>query len=137
LSVLVVEDQSLIAMDIEETLTRLGVTEVLLASTTDAAFALLRETRPRVAILDFNLRGGATSERVADSLLRDGVPFLFATGYGDNVMIPPRFAGVDILRKPVNAAQLAAALHAAVGGAAERSPPRDSGGGGKPSPPPF
>lgn len=114
LSVLVVEDQSLIAMDIEETLRALGVADVALASTTESALELLPLVRPDVVILDFNLRG-ATSEAVADILLRDGVPFLFATGYGDSVMIPPRFGEVGVVRKPVSSAQLAAAIQAARG----------------------
>jgi hypothetical protein len=35
------------------------------------------------------------------------VPFVFATGYGDSVMIPERFRDVPLVRKPVSATVLA------------------------------
>ncbi len=61
---------------------------------------------PDVAVLDFNL-GSETSEEVADDLIEQRVPFVFATGYGDNVMIPERFRHIPIVRKPVNRSALA------------------------------
>ena len=90
LKVLVVEDQSLIAMDIEETLTRLGVAEIRLAPDVDEAALILNSFKPDVAVLDFNL-GAGTSEEIAEALSREQIPFIFATGYGDSVMIPRRF----------------------------------------------
>ncbi len=109
LAVLVVEDQSLIAMDTEDTLRRLGAGDIRLSPSAADAEAKLGDFAPDVAVLDFNL-GTGTSETVADLLTARGVPFVFATGYGDNVMIPPRFRGVPVVRKPISGAVLEAQL---------------------------
>ena len=112
LNILVVEDQALIAMDIEETLKSLGVREVRASSTTSDALELLAGFRPDAAVLDFNL-GAETSEAVAKDLLARGIPFVFATGYGDTVMIPAQFAKTPIVRKPVSATSLVAKIQQA------------------------
>jgi light-regulated signal transduction histidine kinase (bacteriophytochrome) len=112
LSVLVVEDQALIAMDTEETLRNLGAGEVRLAPSVQDAMRLLDIALPDVAILDFNL-GGETSAEIADRLTAQGVPFLFATGYGDGVVMPERFRHLKLLRKPLNGSHLAARIAAA------------------------
>jgi light-regulated signal transduction histidine kinase (bacteriophytochrome)/ActR/RegA family two-component response regulator len=115
LSILVVEDQSLIAMDMEETLTRLGASRIRLSPSVGDALTLLNGFRPDVAVLDFNL-GHGTSEPIAEVLSKGNIPFVFATGYGDNVMIPRKFGHVPVVRKPVNSALLAAKISAAIDG---------------------
>ena len=102
LSVLLVEDQSLIALDTEDLLRRLGAKEVRLSPDAVHAVRSLSSYTPNVAVLDFNL-GETTSEEVADHLNAMGVPFVFATGYGDSVMIPEHLRDVPIVRKPVSA----------------------------------
>ena len=100
--VLVLEDQSLIAMDNEQTLRGLGAAEVRCCASITDAKAALAVLKPDCAILDFNL-GDHTSAAIADDLTALGVPFIFATGYGDSVMIPERFRGVPVIRKPLSA----------------------------------
>lgn len=100
-SVLVVEDQGLIAMDTERTIRALGAADVRLAPTAEDALLLLESFEPDAALLDFNL-GKGTAEPVADFLIRRGVPFVFTTGYSDNVMIPARLRQVPVVRKPIN-----------------------------------
>ncbi|WP_395332139.1 HWE histidine kinase domain-containing protein [Novosphingobium sp. BL-8H] len=102
LSVLLVEDQSLIALDTEDLLRRLGAKEVRLSPDAVHAVRSLSSYKPDVAVLDFNL-GETTSEEVADHLVAMGVPFVFATGYGDSVMIPEHLRDVPIVRKPASA----------------------------------
>jgi light-regulated signal transduction histidine kinase (bacteriophytochrome) len=109
MSILVVEDQALIALDTEDTLRRLGAVQVTLAPSVADAEKAISTWSPDVAVLDFNL-GGETSEEIADRLMRERIPFVFSTGYGDNVMIPTRFEHVPIVRKPVNGMVLAAQL---------------------------
>ena len=106
LDVLLVEDQALIAMDTEETLMRLGVRRVRSLPNAEDALAAIASACPDCAVLDFNL-GEDTSAGVADDLVTRGVPFIFATGYGDSVMIPERFRDVPLVRKPISAAMLA------------------------------
>jgi light-regulated signal transduction histidine kinase (bacteriophytochrome)/CheY-like chemotaxis protein len=115
LSILVVEDQALIAMDLEESLAKLGAVDVRLSPNASEALDLLKSFEPSAAVLDFNL-GAGTAEAVAEHLIATGVPFVFATGYGDRVMIPQRFRHVPVVRKPVNLAALAAKIGAAIDG---------------------
>jgi FixJ family two-component response regulator len=60
-------------------------------------------------VLDVNL-GDHTSAPVAEALRSRGVPFVFATGYGDSVMIPDSLKNVPVVRKPYGDATLAAAI---------------------------
>jgi two-component sensor histidine kinase len=112
-TILLVEDQALIAMDIEEALLKLGATKVQSVPNVSSALAILAEGVPNLAVLDLNL-DGETSSPLADDLKQRGVPFLFATGYGDSVTIPSRFADVPVVRKPVTLADLAAKIGVAL-----------------------
>jgi light-regulated signal transduction histidine kinase (bacteriophytochrome) len=113
LDVLLVEDQALIAMDTEEALVRLGARRVRTLPNVADAQAAIADMVPDCAVLDFNL-GDDTATDIADTLARHGVPFVFATGYGDSVMIPDRFRDVPVVRKPVSRAVLAAGLDLAL-----------------------
>ncbi|MBB3808509.1 HWE histidine kinase domain-containing protein [Pseudochelatococcus contaminans] len=116
LSILVVEDQGLIAMDAEETLRKLGAGDVRLAATIGEAEKVLDGFNPDIAVLDFNL-GADTSETVADTLLERGIPLVFMTGYSDTLNIPERFRGIPMVRKPVNPESIAKQiLHVLSGG---------------------
>ncbi len=96
---LLVEDQLLIAIDLEQILEDIGVQVAgTLTSPPDALAFLARET-PDFAILDINL-GHETSEAIARELLTRGTPFLFATGYGDDGAIPDDLSHITVVRKP-------------------------------------
>ncbi len=97
--ILLVEDNLLIALETEDALRLLGADDVFIASTTLAALSYLQATRPAFALLDYNL-GREQSAPVADRLIALGIPFVFATGYGDTAAIAPRFRGRPVLSKP-------------------------------------
>ncbi len=97
-TVLVVEDDALIAMVLEDLLADAGMTLAGSAQSVDEAIAHLGKIQPDIAILDANL-DGRNSESVADLLQQRGVPFIFATGYTTSEM-QQRFPGVPILQKP-------------------------------------
>jgi light-regulated signal transduction histidine kinase (bacteriophytochrome)/CheY-like chemotaxis protein len=109
LPILLVEDQMLIAMDAEMMLAEIGLTNVITVSSTAEALARLRTLRPVAAILDVNL-GLDTSVVVAEQLKRQGIPFVFATGYGDSSSVPAGLSDVRVIRKPYSVAELAAAI---------------------------
>lgn len=111
--VLLVEDQLMIAMDAEQMLADLGAKSVTSAATASEALRALAEKSPTVAVLDINL-GNGTSIPVAEELVKRSVPFVFATGYGDTAMIPPDLSSVNVVRKPYDIGQLAAALSSIV-----------------------
>ena len=98
LSVLLVEDSIIIALDAEDILQRFGAT-IVTASTVEAAHDHLDEGRPDFAILDINL-GDKTSFGIADRLREIGVPFLFASGYGEQARLPAEHQQSIVVDKP-------------------------------------
>lgn len=98
LRVLVVEDESMIAMLMEDMLTDIGHEVGAIASTMDDAMVQAESGTFDVAILDVNL-GGKPSYSVADVLASRGVPVVFATGYGTRGS-DARFPDAPVLPKP-------------------------------------
>lgn len=109
--VLLVEDHMLIAMDVEASLEDHGLSSVVTTASAAEALEKLRAAVPDVAVLDVNL-GEETSIPVAEELTRRGIPFVFATGYGDGSMIPQDFSAVPVVRKPYEVDALIAAMAA-------------------------
>lgn len=108
LRILIVEDEMLVAMNVEDMLLELGHEVAGLASRLGPALALARDGRFDAAMLDVNL-AGEPSFPVADLLIERGIPFLFATGYGRQG-IEERYRNFPMLQKPFRAAELGAAL---------------------------
>lgn len=79
--VLIVEDEVLLAMDLEDLLTALGHEVVGQATRIDKAMELARESDIDFAVLDINV-AGTKSFPVADILRERGIPFAFVSGYG-------------------------------------------------------
>ncbi|MEZ5366978.1 MAG: GAF domain-containing protein [Bryobacterales bacterium] len=114
--VLVVEDQMMIALNTQRMLDELGADKVETAATTADALRLLEQFERPVAVLDVNL-GKETSIELASELRRRGIPFVFATGYSDSIMIPPDFHDVPVVRKPYSRKDLYEALMQVIEGA--------------------
>ena len=101
---LLVEDQMLIAADVESILAEHGLEKVTTAPSVTEALRRLEKLTPDIAILDVNL-GSGTSMPVAQELLRRDIPFVFATGYSDRSTIPEHL-DVPVLRKPYESSAL-------------------------------
>ena len=112
-TVLVIEDQFLIAIDTEQALRRAGAVDVRLASSVGDALEILTRFVPDAVVLDFVL-GDGTGADVAKVLTERQVPFVFATGYGDNVPIPAPYKHVPTVRKPFSVDDLVSQLNLAV-----------------------
>ena len=108
-SALAVEDNIVLAMDMVESLSRLGAEPVETAGSVEDAMRLLGQGTYDVAVLDMNLRGTVSFE-VAEALRERGVPFLFVTGYGSSLGVPPSLETVPVLTKPLDDGTLSAAL---------------------------
>src|SRR3984893_6184155 len=113
--ILLVEDEIMIRMLLEDMLADLGHEVKAVAAALDDALALARDTDCDAAILDVNLNG-AEVYAVADILVERGIPFAFATGYGERG-IPPKYRGRPTLRKPFQRSALALTLARAFAGA--------------------
>ncbi|PDV86614.1 two-component system sensor histidine kinase/response regulator [Rhizobium sp. H4] len=98
LSVLLVENNLIIAMDGEDILRRLGA-EVATAPSVAEAMEILAGRSFDLALLDVNL-GDETSFGIADRLAADGVPFVFATGYGEGITQANSHSDAPVLQKP-------------------------------------
>jgi light-regulated signal transduction histidine kinase (bacteriophytochrome)/CheY-like chemotaxis protein len=114
LDVLLVEDSLIIALDAEDILGRLGADTVSTAATVEGALDLIADNRPSVAMLDINL-GDTNSFRIADRLMNLGIPFLFATGYGEQVQFPPDHRGRTVVQKPYMLENVARAMDELLG----------------------
>ena len=110
LRILIVEDEMLVAMNIEDMLLDLGHEVAGLAGRLDAALQLAREAEFDLAMLDVNLAGEA-SFPVAEVLAERQIPFVFATGYGVRG-VAEAYRDRPILQKPFRAIDLEAALQA-------------------------
>jgi DNA-binding response OmpR family regulator len=112
--ILVVEDEALIAMDLEWTLRQSGC-EVVgpVATLGDAVRAVATEHPLDGAILDVNL-GRERVFPVADLLADRGVPFLFLTGY-EREILPARHRDRATANKPYRAEHVLRLLAKAVG----------------------
>jgi CheY-like chemotaxis protein len=106
--VLVVEDEVMIRMLLEGMLAELGHTVAAEAGGIDEALALAKQGDFDIAILDVNLNGKPITP-VVEVLIARGVPFVFASGYGQQG-VPQAYRGSRALQKPFQAAALAQAI---------------------------
>ena len=110
---MLVEDSLIIALDAEDIITRFGA-EIATASTPEAAHDMLDAQTPDFAILDINL-GDQTSFGIASRLLDMGVPFFFASGYGEQAKLPDEHRGRIVVQKPYTTYNIARAVEALLG----------------------
>lgn len=113
-NMLLVEDSLIIALDAEDIFTRLGAASVATAASVDSALDAIEASRPDIAMLDINL-GDHNSFTVADRLLDLGIPFLFATGYGEQAQLPDDHRGRMVVQKPYTLENVARAMDELIG----------------------
>ena len=113
-TILIVEDEPLIAMMLEDFLESLGhVVKASCDNVTDALSAIARDGFD-VAILDVNLKGESVWP-VAAALRQLGVPFVLASG-GHVDPPPTEFANVPLIEKPYTIDRVSPAIEAAMAG---------------------
>lgn len=126
LRVLVVEDEALLAMEMERLLSDAGWVVLGVALDFPGAMALAGEGVD-FALVDLNLRDGRTGPATAAALTGQGVPCLFVTA--DPQQIPADFAGaLGVVTKPFSPATLTGAARFMTEWLAR---------GAQPGPPPF
>ena len=105
--VMIVEDEMLLAMELETLLMDLGCGVIGPVPSVARALALLDQQRPDAAILDVNLNG-QTALPVAAALNAQHVPFMLATGYTD--ALQGELQAAPRVGKPLNHTELMHAL---------------------------
>lgn len=108
LRVIVVEDEAVLEMALEDMLTTLGCIVAGTAMRMRRARDLVATIAFDLAVLDINIAGERV-DPVADELARRGVPFVFATGYGE-AGVAPHFKSRPIVHKPYSERELEATL---------------------------
>ncbi len=106
--ILVVEDETMVAMLIEDILDELGYTTVGPVARVAEALQILDSEAVDGALLDVNLLG-ETSYGIADALAQRGCPFIFTTGYGE-AGLEDAYRERPVLQKPFTRDRLAEAL---------------------------
>ena len=112
--IFVVEDELMIRMLLEDMLGELGYTVAAAAANMNEALEAAKNADFDLAILDVNLNGEPVSP-VADALVARGVPFVFATGYGEHGL-PEPYRDRPTLKKPFQLDGLKLVLQNALAG---------------------
>lgn len=107
-TILLVEDDPLVAMMLEGYLNALGHELVGPAESVASAMHLIETASFDGAIVDVHLANGEISAPVANALNAGATPFLVTTGH--QVALDPAFDGAPLLTKPFTLASLEAAL---------------------------
>ena len=111
-TILVVEDEPLIAMMLEDFLESLGHSVRATCDTVKDSLQEVEKGGFDLAILDVNLKGENVWP-VASRLREQGIPFVLATG-GHVDPPPPEFASVPVIEKPYTVDRVTPALDAAL-----------------------
>ena len=109
LTVLLVEDSLIVALECEEMLRVLGARAVCTASTVASASAIMESERVHFAVLDINL-GGESSFDLATQIRAMNIPFIFASGYGENINVGDLNNSIVTVSKPYDHEQLGLAI---------------------------
>jgi DNA-binding response OmpR family regulator len=107
--ILIVEDEFLLAMDLEDRLKREGCNVIGLASREAKALAILEQSRPDAVVLDLNLHGQLPVE-LTTALVARHIPFVIVTGYGSRQLDVPALQEAPRLHKPIRMQELVRAL---------------------------
>ena len=110
MKILVVEDDFIVAFDMQSMLEEEGARVLGPAASVQEARDIIAIEAPEAAVLDVNLNGEFVFP-LAEELHQKGIPFLFATAYADDDrLFPVLTRNVPRLSKPVLPAVLATQL---------------------------
>ncbi|MDQ4088517.1 MAG: response regulator [Pseudomonadota bacterium] len=113
-SILIVEDEPLIAMMLEDFLETLGHDVVATCESLEEAMDRVNAGGFDVAIIDVQLKDGKQVWPVADRLAEEGKPFILATG-GHVEPPPEQHADAPVLSKPYTIEAIEPAIAQACG----------------------
>ena len=97
--ILVIEDEALVALQLQADLESVGHTVIGPARSLQAGLSLVKDSAIDLALVDVSL-GRDTSAPIADALIARKVPFAFVTGYSDTAVLPEHLRKMPRLSKP-------------------------------------
>ena len=99
--VLIIEDEPIIALDLENLVTELGHKVVAIAATKDDAVAKAKSERPGLVLADINLgEGGSGIDAVNEILASFDIPVIFITAYPEKLLTGERPEPTYLIAKP-------------------------------------
>jgi DNA-binding response OmpR family regulator len=107
--ILIVEDESILAMEIEDQLRREGCEVIGPISRETKAIATLERDQPDAVVLDLNLNGKLATD-LADALVARRTPFVVVTGYGKGQFNIPALQNAPRMHKPIKTQDLVRTL---------------------------
>jgi CheY-like chemotaxis protein len=115
--VLIIEDEPIIAMDIEELVQGCGHRVVGVAATERDAVEIARRTRPGLILADINLGAGGDGAAAVSRILRSHhAPVIFVTAYPERLLTGEEVEPAFVITKPFEPITLAVATYQAVTG---------------------
>lgn len=112
-SVLIVEDERIVAKDLQHTLAAMGYDAFAIASSADEALSQAAVKCPDLVLMDIRIKGGRDGIETAELLRkRYGVPIVYLTAHADDATIEraKRTTPYGYLMKPVKSAELRSAI---------------------------
>lgn len=116
-TVLIVEDERLVALDLQRSLTRFGYAAPVTAASAAAALEACRQHRPSIAVVDLRLKGDMDGVALGKRLREEfDIPFVVLTAYADPQTVARATASGPsaYLLKPVNADELRVAIEVGI-----------------------
>lgn len=115
-SILIVEDEQIIALDLQQTLESMGYSVVAMTDNGPDAIALARELYPSVVLMDIMLKGPMEGTEAGREIGRLGIPVIYLTAYSDAATIRDVAQSLPygFLSKPFRLSELAPAIEVAI-----------------------
>ncbi|MBK8906795.1 MAG: response regulator [Rhodospirillales bacterium] len=114
-SVLIIEDEPLIAMDLESIVEELGHSVAAVADTRDSAVKAAKEHRPGLVLADIQLADGSSGiDAVREIIDAFEVPVIFVTAYPERLLTGERPEPTFLITKPFQAETVRAAISQAL-----------------------
>lgn len=99
--VMIIEDEPLIALDIENVVTEIGHSVVGIAPTRTDAVALARDQKPGLVLADIQLADGSSGIDAVNDILKDlNIPVIFITAYPERLLTGERPEPAFLITKP-------------------------------------
>lgn len=99
--VLIIEDESIIALDLENLMTELGHEIVGIAATRDDAIKQARQTKPGLVLADIRLADGSSGIDAVSEILRTfDIPVVFITAFPERLLTGERPEPTYLITKP-------------------------------------
>jgi CheY-like chemotaxis protein/DNA-directed RNA polymerase specialized sigma24 family protein len=101
--ILIIEDEPLIAMDIEQMVQSLGHNVTAIARTHKEAVSMYHKTHPKMILADIQLADGSSGiDAVNEILMRESVPVIFITAFPERLLTGERPEPTFLVTKPFN-----------------------------------